>query len=420
VRTYLDRQTAASDPSLQLALVKIELGAGETERARDLLKQLMAADAAQQDKVIETGWSLVETAPDAGFVCIDATVDTMMAASAYGDAASLLQEFVTRVPGQIQALLKLVEVCVDGGLEAAMYETQAQLADAYLENGHAAEARVIAEDLVAREPWERAHIERFRRALVMLNISDPDSYIAERLSGQVPFMAKDPFFDLNAPVPEPEPAPAPEPTPVAIAEPQPAEAPQKAEVPAPAPPPPPQPLSPTKAAAGTVEIDLTNILGDLQGSPAMANSPERENLDEVFKDFRDEISRQTGTDEAAQHLKLARTYLEMGMSDDAVGSLETASRSPAHRFEAASLLGRLHRYQKDLPRAIEWLERAAEAPAPSAEEGRSLLYDLGATLEETGETARALAVFLELQSDAGEYRDIKTRVDRLSRVQTGG
>jgi hypothetical protein len=49
-----------------------------------------------------------------------------------------------------------------------------------------------------------------------------------------------------------------------------------------------------------------------------------------------------------------------------------------------------------------------------------LLYDLGVTLEEAGESARALAVFLELQADAGDYRDVGPRVDRLSRVQTGG
>ena len=70
-----------------------------------------------------------------------------------------------------------------------MYEAQELLTDAYLAAGQAAEARVIAEDLVAREPWERAHIDRFRRALVMLRVSDPDSVIAERLSGQAPFMA---------------------------------------------------------------------------------------------------------------------------------------------------------------------------------------------------------------------------------------
>ena len=69
--------------------------------------------------------------------------------------------------------------------------------------------------------------------------------------------------------------------------------------------------------------------------------------------------------------------------------------------------------------AIEWLERAAEVPAPTAEDGRALLYDLGCMLEAIGETARALAVFLELQADAGEYRDVAARTDRLARVQTG-
>ena len=53
------------------------------------------------------------------------------------------------------------------------------------------EARFIAEDLVAREPWERANIERFRRSLVMLGEPDPDGVIAERLSGQTPFMSTD-------------------------------------------------------------------------------------------------------------------------------------------------------------------------------------------------------------------------------------
>jgi hypothetical protein len=41
-------------------------------------------------------------------------------------------------------------------------------------------------------------------------------------------------------------------------------------------------------------------------------------------------------------------------------------------------------------------------------------------LDEAGETSRALAVFLELQSEAGDYRDVPARIDRLARVQTGG
>jgi lipopolysaccharide biosynthesis regulator YciM len=119
-------------------------------------------------------------------------------------------------------------------------------------------------------------------------------------------------------------------------------------------------------------------------------------------------------------MTLARTYIEMGLADEAIGPLEAASRATRFRFEAASVLGRIFKDRGDTPRAVEWLERAAEAPAPSEQEGRALLYDLGTMIEGSGDTARALAVFLELQSEAGDYRDVAERVERLARVEAGG
>ena len=38
-------------------------------------------------------------------------------------------------------------------------------------------------------------------------------------------------------------------------------------------------------------------------------------------------------------MKLARTYLEMGMLDEATKALQTAARSPLQRFEAGAMLG---------------------------------------------------------------------------------
>jgi tetratricopeptide (TPR) repeat protein len=171
-----------------------------------------------------------------------------------------------------------------------------------------------------------------------------------------------------------------------------------------------------------VQIDLESALAELAAefAPAIPPAPPREDLEHVFQDFRDEVTRQTGADDAAQHMRLAATYLEMGMEDDAIASLRQAARSPRHRFEAGVRLARLFKGRNDLSQAVEWMERAAEAPAASADAGLALLYDLAATLEGMGETARALAVFMELQADAGEYRDVAARVDRLSRVQTGG
>lgn len=432
---YLDRTIAGEDPALLMPLMEAELRAGHLEAGRGIIAELLRIDAGLRGRIVELAWTLGPASPEAAFACIDTAVDADLALGNFMDAAAILQEFVTRVSGQIGALLKLVEIAVDGGLEAIMYEAQAHLADAYLERGQGVEARVIAEDLVAREPWEHAHIDRFRRALVLLDVADPDTVIADRLSGQGPFIATDPFMaveSLNDPEPPmveevPEPAPvaaepaaaAPE---VSALEPDIPLRPRAAD--------PDIPLKPKKSQggdagkmkSGAADVDLTDVLAGLQGSdePAAPPAPQSaRNLDAVFKDFRTEVSRQTSASDAAEYLGLGRAYIESGMTNEAVSALRAAARAPMHRFEAASLLGRLYYKQEDIPHAVEWLERAAEAPAPGPAEARELLYELGAILESAGETSRALGVFLELQADAGEYRDVAARVERLARVQTG-
>jgi tetratricopeptide (TPR) repeat protein len=172
----------------------------------------------------------------------------------------------------------------------------------------------------------------------------------------------------------------------------------------------------------SVEIDLTGVLGELD-RPAPATAPPLvppRSLDRVFEGLRHDAELDGSDDESAEHLNLARTYLEMGIPGDAADALEVAARSPRHRFIAAAMLAQIHRENSDLAKAIEWFERAAEAPAPTPEEGRRLLYDLGDVLETVGEAARALAVFLELQTDDPGYRDVRERVTRLSKVETEG
>ena len=111
---------------------------------------------------------------------------------------------------------------------------------------------------------------------------------------------------------------------------------------------------------------------------------------------------------------------EAGDIDGCMAALEAASRAPKLRFATASLLARLHVERGQTAQAIEWFEKAAQAPAPTPDESHQLLYELAAALESVGEVERSLAVSMELQADAGTYRDVAARIDRLAKAQARG
>ena len=143
----------------------------------------------------------------------------------------------------------------------------------------------------------------------MLNVPDPDTLIADRLSGQGPFVATDPFMAPES-FGEPEPAllrahvangpPAPQPP-----RPEP-ERPPVEEPPAAKPP----LVEPVREAEPDIPL---RPRASSAGAPVPAPPPQ--NLESVFEDVRSEVSKQAGATEASEHLALARTYIDMGMQD---------------------------------------------------------------------------------------------------------
>src|SRR5262249_49101034 len=142
--------------------------------------------------VARLGCEAADRSPDQAFALVEIAADASVASGDMGSAAAMLQEFVGRAPNHIPALLRLVGVSGDNSDESAVKPAPGQLADAYLAAGHPEEARFIAEELVAREPWERANLDRFRRTLEMLGDPDPEATLADRLGGGgTPFTSTD-------------------------------------------------------------------------------------------------------------------------------------------------------------------------------------------------------------------------------------
>ena len=411
-RRFLDAATAGDDPEMLMALARLELQAGRLDDGRQALNRLLAVQPERRDDLVLVGCELADSGlTTAAFACVDLVADVALRQQDWGGAAAALHEFVTRVPNQIPALMKLVEICVDGGLESTMYMAQAQLADAYLSEGLGAEARVIAEDLVAHEPWVRANIERFRRALLMLGDEDPDAIIAERLSGDSPFLST---IDL------PDEAAGARAAAIVAAE-EPELSFDMADLPS---------LTGMGDGAAVhakpaedetdsimldgIEIDLSDALGSLD----VARS-EPLPIEDVLGDLRTKALRESKLQDAQAQYAVAIDHANNGRLDEASACFEAAARVPMMRFQAGSRLGRLHVARGDLTSGVEWLERAAQAPAPTPDDGYALMYELADALEHLGEHARALAVLLELSADAGVYRDAAARIERLSKVQTG-
>jgi tetratricopeptide (TPR) repeat protein len=170
------------------------------------------------------------------------------------------------------------------------------------------------------------------------------------------------------------------------------------------------------------EIDLSSELSGLASASApdaveaeqVLSAPD---IEDVFAEMRAKSARDQQASQALAQYEQGARFIEQGLDREAIEAFEAAARVPMMRFKAAARLGRFLIDRGDLNDGVEWLERAAEAPAPSPEEGYDLLYELAGALEAQGESARALAVLMELDAEADGYRDVSTRIMYLSRAQ---
>jgi tetratricopeptide (TPR) repeat protein len=413
-RQFVTREIAGDDPDLLLTVARNELQDGHDREARMTLTRLVtvAPDRVQQvaDLALEVAAS---GAIESAYSCIEMVIDDAMLMEDWASALAVLQRFASGT-AHVPALLRLVEVSIDVGNDEAMRAGQLQLVDAYLAAGRAAEARVIAEDLAAFRPSDE-HLARLRSALELLGVGDRDEIIAGFASRQ----AEEPlgdldFGDLDALIGDPDLAVAMEPVTEVVTDPEPAAAAPVESPVASAPAGFPDDLdldAGERIVLETLEVDLSDALGTL-GTPAPPPS-----LDDVFARMRDDAARGSEVSAAQASYDRGVALLDEGRTAEAVGELQTAAKAPALRFAAAAKLGRILLAAGDTAPAIEWLERAAEAPAPSPEDGRAVLYDMAVALQGTGETARALAILMELDVESAGYRDVESRVRELRSIE---
>jgi tetratricopeptide (TPR) repeat protein len=456
-RAVLSRIDVGETPALLQLLTEIELATGRRTQARAAVEAWLASDSESGDAIVKLGCRWAPRDPDGGYACIEVVVDREVARANYQAAADVLEAFALACPNHVPALLRLVEVCVDGGFEEQLADAQAKLTDAYLEAGQAAEACVIAEDLVEREPENEAHRVRLARARGSLGQPEvrpaDDAWPADVLSA-VAFLDEEHSSSTQNTTSLGDSSALP---PGTLTRPSTHESTQTAHVVeysgpgafdesmnvehaqwradggAELPSPEPEPADIEKGP----EVDLTLLLNALAGL-GLAAAPASEHgggavdslesvepshasdLDSVFAYWRAQALH--GDEQSAsQTLSLAETYLAVGLRHEARPLLENAARDPVCQARAARLLAKLHHEEGRPVDAITWLERAVDAQEADISERLTSLRELGGLLESVGEAARALAVWLEAQSLVPGDPEVEERVAQLSHaVPRGG
>jgi tetratricopeptide (TPR) repeat protein len=421
---FLDAETAGMDPDLLLSLASIESARKDDASARSTLTRFIAVAPDRAVDVLRLAGELGRAGEsDRAFACTEIVVDDAVLRGDWDRAIDVLQSFL--VHGRhLPALLKLVQIAAEADQVDIVLEAREQLADAYLEAGMAAEAQEVAEALLAGAPESTVHAGRLRRALELAGAEDPDASVRT---------VQERFAPTAADTPErvaPEPSAELEYTSLSI------EGDEGESVPlalddrvalldvdatvsgfevmseiAPVPNPPaeadtpPEPVPARRSSdEAPSEIDLSAAISAIGSAARGASS----------------TAAPTGVmsvADAAVLLERGQQRLEKGQAREGMEDLEEAARVPAFRFQAASRLGREYMARGHAHAAIEWLERAADVPAPSRDASLAVLYELGMALQRVGESARALAVFMELESEEPGFRDVGSRLTALARVE---
>jgi tetratricopeptide (TPR) repeat protein len=422
VGELLDAETAGSEPDLLFALGQIELSRKDDAAACATLTRFITVATERSADVLRLAGELGR-AGDAqrAFTLSEIVVDDAVLRNDWDRAIDVLQQFLVRGP-HIPALVKLVQVAGDAGHEDVLQESREWLAEAYLENGSAPEARYVAELLFEGAPESAVHAARLRRALEMAGVEDPDAAVQAlraRLGTESAVAVAPPQPEAAVAVEEIAEIHADIDTPAFTIDAVDDDVLDLGAVPdleGPA-----EVLRVSEVANQPVEIDLSDALSALGGSSAASAAAGRPaagaSLEAIFEAMRPRGADYRTVAEGAELYERGLRRLEDGDIRDGLADLAEAARVPAFRFPAASRLGREYVARGHAHAGIEWLERAAEMPAPNRDAGLAVLYDLGVALNGVGESTRALAVMMELEADEPNYRDVRQRLQVLARAE---
>jgi tetratricopeptide (TPR) repeat protein len=189
-----------------------------------------------------------------------------------------------------------------------------------------------------------------------------------------------------------------------------------------APPPPPPPPPPPSAPAHEY-VDLgALILGDEdERAPTTRfiveekepTGDEDRDFADMLAHFRQKVAENIEAEDSASHYDLGLAFKEMGLIDEAIAEFQVALRGGANPLATLEVLGQCFVEKGQYPVATRVLERALRLPDVADAELVGVLYLLGRSHEELGNSAQAVELYERVLSVDIRFRDAAGRADAL-------
>ncbi len=167
------------------------------------------------------------------------------------------------------------------------------------------------------------------------------------------------------------------------------------------------------APAFDLAAELSESLAD--GAPAAraGASTDADGFSSLFSEFKRGVSRTLGEGDVETHFDLGIAYREMGLLDDAIGEFHYALGSSGRRLDALHMMGLCALDVGRAADAIGHLEQALASPEVPAERETALRFDLGRAHEAEGDRNRALDAFRRVAELDADFQDVGAHIEAL-------
>ena len=142
-------------------------------------------------------------------------------------------------------------------------------------------------------------------------------------------------------------------------------------------------------------------------------------LEEIFRDFKKGVEQQLSPEDYETHYNLGIAYKEMGLTDEAIGEFQLASKDPLHAVECCAMLG-LCFLEKGLPQlSVKWYRKGLETIGIKESDRLGLQYALAGILEQIGDREGAYRTYLDIYGTNAQFEDVADRIKALKPVVEG-